>query len=110
MLEIKNLAKSFVVSNEEKVVLKDFNLQVDDGQFLVVIGSNGSGKSTLLNLIAGVHNCDEGKIILHKQPYYIWLCAGAPFFIYAIFLRLMIFYGNIVFMYHLLSKDKYIYI
>ena len=46
MLEIKNLAKSFVVSNEKKVVLKDFNLQVDDGQFLVVIGSNGSGKST----------------------------------------------------------------
>lgn len=67
MLEIKNLAKSFVVSNEEKVVLKDFNLQVDDGQFLVVIGSNGSGKSTLLNLIAGVHNCDEGKIILHNK-------------------------------------------
>ena len=53
MLEIKNLAKSFVVSNEKKVVLNDFNLQVDDGQFLVVIGSNGSGKSTLLNLIAG---------------------------------------------------------
>ncbi|MFC2282249.1 MAG: ABC transporter ATP-binding protein, partial [Treponema socranskii subsp. buccale] len=48
----------------EKVALKNINLEIDDGDFITVIGGNGAGKSTLLNLIAGIHFTDTGSLFL----------------------------------------------
>ena len=42
----------------------DFNLTIDDGQFVSVVGSNGSGKTSMLNLICGSINLDSGKILI----------------------------------------------
>lgn len=68
MLEIKNISKTFNPGQiTEKRALLDINLKIEDGDFITVIGGNGAGKSTLLNLIAGVHTCDTGEIILNGK-------------------------------------------
>lgn len=67
MLEIKNLDKKFILDGQTsnvKHAIDHLNLQIEDGEFVTIIGSNGSGKSTLLNLIAGSLEPDEGQIIL----------------------------------------------
>lgn len=65
MLKLTNISKTFNPGTiTEKKALKNINLMINDGDFITVIGGNGAGKSTLLNLIAGVHECDTGKIEL----------------------------------------------
>lgn len=65
MLKIQNLMKIFDKNGvNEKVALKDFNLNLQNGDFLTVIGDNGAGKSTLMNCIAGVYKTDGGAIFL----------------------------------------------
>lgn len=65
MLEVKNIAKTFNPGQiTERKALKGVSLTLNDGDFVTVIGGNGAGKSTLLNLIAGVHSCDSGEILL----------------------------------------------
>ena len=54
MIEIKDLTVGFEIGTPtEKLVLKNFNLSVNDGEFVVLLGSNGAGKSTLFNSILG---------------------------------------------------------
>lgn len=63
MLELRNIAKTFNAQSDYAMKLyENFNLHVEKGEFLVVIGSNGSGKSTLLNLICGQVNPDQGEL------------------------------------------------
>lgn len=65
MLEIKNLHKVFNMGTiNEKKALTNFNLHLNPGDFVTVIGGNGAGKSTLLNMIAGVHKPEFGSITL----------------------------------------------
>ncbi|MDU5111751.1 MAG: ATP-binding cassette domain-containing protein [Clostridium sp.] len=65
MLKIQALHKVFNENtiNENKV-FSNFNLEVDEGDFISIIGSNGAGKSTLLNIISGNIQSDEGYIEL----------------------------------------------
>ena len=66
MLKITHVSKTFNAGTiTEKKALQDINLTLEDGDFVTVIGGNGAGKSTLLNLIAGVHSCDSGSIVLN---------------------------------------------
>ena len=62
-LKIKNLEKKF----NQTEVLKGINLEISDGDFLVLLGPSGCGKSTLLNTIAGLENSDNGEIIIDSQ-------------------------------------------
>ena len=65
MLKLFNVSKIFDPGTiTEKQALADINLELEDGDFVTVIGGNGAGKSTLLNLIAGVHFTDTGSIFL----------------------------------------------
>ena len=55
MLELVNIHKTFNLGTiNEKKALDGVNLQLDEGDFVTVIGGNGAGKSTVLNAIAGV--------------------------------------------------------
>ena len=64
MLKITDLQKTFNPSTvNAKTALKGFDLTINDGDFVTVIGGNGAGKSTLLNAIAGVWKPDFGKIV-----------------------------------------------
>ncbi len=63
MLKIKNVVKIFNPGTvNEKVALNGINLELNEGDFVTVIGGNGAGKSTLLNMVAGVYPVDEGSI------------------------------------------------
>lgn len=65
MLKLFDVSKTFNPGTiTEKKALKNINLELEDGDFVTVIGGNGAGKSTLLNLIAGVHYSDSGSIFL----------------------------------------------
>ena len=65
MLKLFNVSKTFNPGTiTEKIALKNINLEIDDGDFITVIGGNGAGKSTLLNLIAGIHFTDTGSLFL----------------------------------------------
>ena len=59
-VQIDSISKKF--GNTE--VLNNINFQVDAGEFVVLVGASGCGKSTLLRLIAGLENCDSGRIFL----------------------------------------------
>jgi putative ABC transport system ATP-binding protein len=68
MLKIENIKKTFIKENSEKnAVLRGISLEVDDGDWLVIIGSNGSGKSTLLNCVSGAYTVDTGKIWIDEK-------------------------------------------
>ncbi len=65
MLKIENVCKTFNAGTvNEKVALKDLNLELREGDFVTVIGGNGAGKSTMLNAITGVFGVDAGKILI----------------------------------------------
>ncbi len=68
MLTLTNIYKTFNPNTvNEKLVLNGLNLELNDGDFVSVIGGNGAGKSTMLNMIAGVHFPDEGSIVLDHE-------------------------------------------
>lgn len=65
MLKLFNISKTFNPKTiTEKRAIQGLDLEIDDGDFVTVIGGNGAGKSTLLNIIAGVHRTDTGSIFL----------------------------------------------
>ena len=54
-------------TNEEKQILKNINLKLEDGDFVTLLGTNGAGKSTLLNIINGSIFPTTGKVILKDR-------------------------------------------
>lgn len=65
MLKLTSITKTFNPGTvTEKRALRGVDLELEDGDFVTIIGGNGAGKSTLLNLIAGVHYADTGSIKL----------------------------------------------
>lgn len=59
MLELKDIC----FSRDNKSILKNVNLKIDNNKMIVITGPNGSGKSTLAKIIMGIENPDSGKII-----------------------------------------------
>ncbi|MDJ0804387.1 MAG: sn-glycerol-3-phosphate ABC transporter ATP-binding protein UgpC [Desulfobacterales bacterium] len=62
-LKIKDVCKSFGAVD----VLKGINLEIDSGEFLVLVGPSGCGKSTLLNLIAGLETVTSGEVLIGER-------------------------------------------
>ncbi len=63
-LEARQISKSYTIDDRQITVLDDINLEVAEGEFVVIEGKSGSGKSTLLSLLSGLDRPDSGKIIL----------------------------------------------
>nr|MBF0682842.1 ABC transporter ATP-binding protein [Pseudomonas sp.] len=59
-LELLNVRKSYASGLAD--TLKDINLKIDDGEFLILVGPSGCGKSTLMNCIAGLEAITGGEI------------------------------------------------
>ena len=62
MISISNLHKEFVVTDGKVAALSDLSLEVDAGDFFVIVGASGSGKTTLLRSVAGLETPDSGTI------------------------------------------------
>lgn len=72
LIEFKNVNFSYVIDDDEenKVtvdVLKNFNLTIEKGSFVAILGHNGSGKSTTAKLINGINIAQSGEVIVDGQ-------------------------------------------
>ena len=63
MIEIKNVTKKY----GNKVALKDISFDVNDGEIFAFIGHNGAGKTTLIKSIVGIHDFDNGDILINGK-------------------------------------------
>ena len=66
-LEIKQIKKSFGMGDSRIEVLKGIDLEIERGEFCVLLGPSGSGKSTLLNIIGGIDGADSGSITIDGE-------------------------------------------
>ncbi len=68
MLKLENICKKFNAGTvDEKILFDNFNITINDGEFIAVVGSNGSGKTTLLNIISGDVFPDSGKVVFSGE-------------------------------------------
>lgn len=72
-IQASKVHRRFQVNNDsgkktKLLVLDDFNLQVQEGEFLSILGPSGCGKSTFLNMLAGLDKQDGGQILVDNQP------------------------------------------
>ena len=66
MIELNNISKSYTRGGTKVSVLEKICFQIQEGEFLALMGPSGSGKSTLLNLIGGIDRPDEGSIKINS--------------------------------------------
>lgn len=67
-LTLKNLSKVYPTSKGPFVVLDDVSLDVQEGEFICVIGHSGCGKSTLLDMVSGFNQPTSGQVTLNGKP------------------------------------------
>ncbi|WP_193187452.1 ABC transporter ATP-binding protein [Nisaea sediminum] len=67
-LELKNLSKSYGLGVDRTSVLENVSLEVEEGEFVAILGFSGSGKTTLISSIAGLIEPDAGEILLNGKP------------------------------------------
>ncbi len=67
MIKLENVYKRYFTGNEIFETLEAVNLEIEEGEFLALIGPSGSGKSTLLNIIGGLDTISEGKIKIRNK-------------------------------------------
>ena len=64
MIELIKVAKTVRSGDENLTILHPLDLQIEDGEFVAIVGASGSGKSTLLGLIAGLDAVSSGQILI----------------------------------------------
>src|SRR5262245_583830 len=63
-LELTQLGKSYDTEQGSAIIVRDFNLRVNEGEFVCIIGHSGCGKSTVLSIAMGLNDATEGGVIL----------------------------------------------
>lgn len=66
--ECRSLSKRFGHGSRCQEVLRDFNLEVSEGEFVCILGPSGCGKTTLLNILGGFVPPSEGEVLLEGRP------------------------------------------
>ncbi|MBP5615514.1 MAG: ABC transporter ATP-binding protein [Alphaproteobacteria bacterium] len=68
MIELKNIKKSYPLDGFDLEILKGIDLQIDQGEFVAIMGPSGSGKSTLMNILGCLDNPTGGSYLLDGRP------------------------------------------
>lgn len=68
IMQLKNVAKRYESQSSEVDVLSNINLDVEDGEFVAIVGFSGSGKTTLISLMAGLEEPSSGEILFQGEP------------------------------------------
>lgn len=69
LLSLRNITKTFGKGENQVQVLKGVNLDIREGEFLVILGESGCGKSTMLNIIGGMDQPSSGAVIFDGKDY-----------------------------------------
>ena len=69
-IEVKNLCKVYGKGEAELKALDNINLNIEQGEFVAIVGPSGSGKSTLLHLLGGVDKPTSGEVIIKEKSIY----------------------------------------
>ncbi|MEG2814343.1 MAG: ABC transporter ATP-binding protein, partial [Oscillospiraceae bacterium] len=64
LIELKNACKNYYAGDNKIVALKNVNLDVEQGEFISIVGASGSGKSTLMNCLGCLDSIDSGEYFL----------------------------------------------
>lgn len=67
LISIRDVSKSYKVGEVQTDALKNINLNVEAGEFVVILGPSGSGKSTLLHVSGGLDEVNKGEIVVNGQ-------------------------------------------
>jgi putative ABC transport system ATP-binding protein len=67
MIVLTDVSKIYKSGEVETAALKNINLTIEEGEFVVILGPSGSGKSTLLNVISGLDTVTSGKIMFREE-------------------------------------------
>ena len=67
LISLKNICRSYRNGDQELQVLKNINLEVNEGEFVAIMGPSGSGKSTLMNTIGMLDTPTSGEYYLEGQ-------------------------------------------
>lgn len=67
IFKLQNICKKYVMGEVTVNALNDINIEVYEGEFLVILGTSGSGKSTLLNIMGGMDLASSGEIFFKKE-------------------------------------------
>ncbi|MBR6925185.1 MAG: ATP-binding cassette domain-containing protein, partial [Oscillospiraceae bacterium] len=67
VISVKDLCKTYIVKSRSNNVLQNVNFEMEDGEFVTVMGPSGSGKSTLLYTVSGMDNATAGEVIFNGK-------------------------------------------
>lgn len=67
LLQVKNLHKIYTMGEVKVSALSDVSFNINEGEFVVILGASGSGKSTLLNIIGGMDTPTSGEVIFNDN-------------------------------------------
>ena len=67
MIKLENVHKYYGASDNRTEILKGITLDIEDGDFAVILGPSGSGKSTLLNVMSGLERPDSGSVLYGEE-------------------------------------------
>lgn len=68
LIEFHNVSKGYGSKGSRNEVLRNINLSIEEGEFVVIVGYSGTGKTTLVNMLAGLDQPDSGKVVFDGQP------------------------------------------
>lgn len=63
-IEVQDVYKRYKIGENTVVANNGVSFSIEKGEFVVILGPSGAGKSTILNILGGMDNCDEGKIVV----------------------------------------------
>ena len=67
LIKLEKLSKTYKKGENKIFALRDINFDIEQGEFVSIVGKSGSGKSSLLNILGGMDTCADGEVLYNGQ-------------------------------------------